>query len=310
MATARVFQRGFRLSNSDSYSLTWLFTQADAEISGLAGQRYEQVSGDTSIDRLFAQERLVGWGKDNIADYTRLTSIARLMASGEVPPGKDKDAFDPKRGGEYWGWLKRVYGVLQNRDPHDYFGRELAPLARVTPAALRRAEQRWPHWHCEKHAERYAVLYEQVRRESGALASIDRMMRLMPDSALAAGEAHEVMSDVLDGACARAMESDRPLGGKQLSPADEKLLRDVGRQADEMLSAAGLCFQEASWRVDEESEESEEARRERAAEADREKATESAVRIRNIDAVLEIDPAKLRAWFLGLEADEDDEQVA
>jgi hypothetical protein len=298
---AKVFQRGFRLSNSDTYSLTWLFTQADAEISGLAGQRYEQVSADTAIDHLFAQERLVGWGKENIQTYERLVSVARLMVSGETPAKKDS-AYDPKRGGEYWGWLKRVYGSLQSRDPHDYFGRELAPLARVTPAALRRAEQRWPHWHCEKHAERYEGLYGQVRRESGALASIDRMMRLMPDDAAAAGESEEVMSDVLDGACSRAHESERSMGGQRLSPADDKLLKDVARQADEMLSAAGLCFQEASFKVDEGSEES---RREREAEEDRERAKESAVRIRRIDAVLDIDPIKLREWYLGLEADEE-----
>ena len=294
---AKVFQRGFRLSNADTYSLTWFFTQADAEISGLAGQRYEQVSGDTSIDRLFAQERLVGWGKENIADYARLRDVARLMYSGKVKAA-EKGEYDPARGAEYWGWLQRVYGTLSLRDPHEYFGRELAPLARVTPAALRRAEQRWPHWHCERHAERYAGLYGQVRRESGALASIDRMMRLMPDDAASAGEAEEVMSEVLDGACARARESERSMGGQRLSPADEKLLKDVGRQADEMLSAAGLCFQEAAFTVDEESVE---AQRKRAAEEDRERATESEVRIRNIDAVLDIDPVKLREWFYGFE---------
>ena len=228
------------------------------------------------------------------------------MASGKLPAPKTTGAYVPERGGEYWLWLKWVYGPLSNRDPHDYFGRELAPLARATPAALRRAEQRWPYWHCEKHAERYAGLYEQVRRESGALASIDRMMRLMPEDASSAGEQNEVMDDVLGGACARALESDRPLGGKQLSPADEKLLKDVARQADEMLSAAGLAFQEVSFIVDEDSEDE---RRKKAAEEDREKAKESAVRIRNIDSVLEIDSEKLRAWFLGLEAN-DDEQVA
>ena len=286
----RVTARGFRLSNADQYDLQWLHCQADAQIAGLAGQGYEpRASGDTSPDKLFLQERLVGWGNEEIARQTRLREIARRMV-----------AEDPNAGWSHWDWLRRVYGPLVLRDPHDHFGRELAPLARLTPAALRRAEQRWPHWHVLKHEASYERLYRRLHGELGGSAAIERMMRLMPDDAHKAGEAEEVMSDVLDGACLRFKECLKY--NQRVSPADEKLLRDAERQADEMLATAGTAFQEASIKVDEEAEET---GRKRRAREDRERAVQVRSEVRSISDVLEIDQKQLARWFWEKDSDED-----
>ena len=300
MGRAGAVERGFRLSNAEQYELTWFHVNAEAECNGLQGQRYETVSADTSIDKLFAQERLVGLGRGNTLDrYQRMRLIAQQMTLMEGAPGA---------GIVHWGYLRLVYGPLRAQDApmHDYFDHSIAPLARATPTALRRAELRWPHWHCERHEDRYRAVYELVRRERGAFASIDVMMRQIPDDARAAGELDAVLNEVLGGACDRAVAADRQMG-KPLNPSDEKMLRDVGRQADEMLTAAGLAYQAAAEKVDEAIDEAHgRGKREADAEEDRLAARESETRIRDISPVLDVDAGLLRDWYWG----EDDEDAA
>jgi len=259
--------RRFRLGNAQTNDLMWLFVQADADIAGLAGQGYEPSSLNTSPEKLFLQERLAGFEDGPIARQYRLFAIANRMVS------------DDPRGALYWGWLKIVYALPKTRDPFEEFDKDLAPLVRHTPAALGRAEKRWPHWHLERHGEHYEAVYERLRRELGGAsqaAVTERMMNLIPDDAYTAGEAEEVLSEVIDGACLRAKNAEK--GWDRLSPADRSFLDAAERQADEMLSDASLAFYAAMELVDEEL---------RARGRDQERTTD---RMRAAEAVVEVLP--------------------
>lgn len=227
---------GYRLGNELAHELIWLFNESAADVSGLAGINYRDGgSASTVPERLLLQEALADFRGGDATREARLILAARRMSTEE------------RRGPDYWWWIRLAYGPQRRLDPHDEFGRELAPLVALTDATRKRAERRWPRWHMELHAERYSALYRDVQAKLGRTsAAIERMGALIPGEP-PAGEWAAVVDDVVDKAVRRVALCRKM---NQHPGREGAYVEEARTEGDRMFSAACRAFDAAVAHVD------------------------------------------------------------